>query len=203
MTVYRTDRAVGAAPGDTPLCREDTRLLTGRGEFLDDVAFSGGMIARPKRNSASLTAMRCRLDIAHSAIADAITAFGARCISSDSTVVSTTGIADAPVETRRLARRQCEFHTAAGCEALVDEACQSLRLAFPSDRLAQNQSCLLHRMAVARRPRAEPNLHVVVRIADGDAGHVRVLRRDIDRRLPGDCAAIRQRQRWTGKPTLH
>ena len=59
MTVYRTDRAVGAAPGDAPLCREDTRLLTGRGEFLDDVAFSGGMIARPKRNSASTSNVVC------------------------------------------------------------------------------------------------------------------------------------------------
>ncbi len=111
MTVYRTDRAVGAAPGDTPLCREDTRLLTGRGEFLDDVAFSGGMIARTKRDSASLTAMRCRLDIARSATADATTAFGAGCISSDSTVVSTRSIADAPVETRRLARRQGAKHS--------------------------------------------------------------------------------------------
>ena len=41
MTVYRTDRAAGAALGDAPLRREDARLLTGRGEFLDDLAFPG------------------------------------------------------------------------------------------------------------------------------------------------------------------
>lgn len=167
----------------------------------------GGMIARPKRNSASLTATRYRLDVASPAIHDGIAAYGVGRISSDSTVASTTSIADASVEARRLAhrpaRRQFEFHTAVGCEALVDEGCQLPRLAFPSDRLAQNQSCLLHRIAVARRPRAEPDFHVVVRIADGDAGRVRVLRRDIERRLFGDRVAIKRKLCWTGKPTLH
>ncbi len=174
------------------------RLLTGRGELLDGLAFPGGMIARPKRKSASPTATRYRLDVARFPINDTITTFGAGRISSHSTVVSTTSVADASVE----ARRQFEFHAAVRCEALEDEGCQILRLAFPSDRLALNLSCLLRRMAVVRRPRAEPGAHVVVRIVDGDAGHVRVPGRDIERRLLGDCVAIRQRLHWTEKPAM-
>ena len=51
------------------------------------------MIARPKRNSASLTAVRCRLDVARAAVHDAITGSGVGRINADSTFVSTTSTA--------------------------------------------------------------------------------------------------------------
>ena len=78
----------------------------------------------------------------------------------------------ASTEARRFARRQLEFHVAAGHETLADEVGQVLR--FPSGGIAQDLShSFRHGTSVARRAHPKAGPHVVIEIADRDAcyGH--------------------------------
>ena len=133
------------------------------------------------RNSASLTAVRCRVDVARSATHEAIAVLSVGRINPYRTFVSNTGTAVAAVKTRRLAhrsaRRQFAFDATVGCEAFVDEGSQILRLGLSADRLAQNppRPCF-HRMSIARRTRAQSPHYAVVRVTDRGARRVRARR---------------------------
>ena len=105
------------------------------------------MIARPKRSSASPTAVKYKVDAVRFATHASTDGSGIGRINSDTTLVSSTITVSGSLEVRRfryrLARGQLEFHTAKGREAIADRGGKIFWAFLALDCIAQDQAGLL------------------------------------------------------------